>query len=291
MRLKYATPQALRAALDARLLTETQATGRDPNWLRRKLALVRLLVRLHDRAPDSWVLKGGMAVEVRRPGLARSTRDVDLVLRPGPVGDPSDPAAMHEEVVEAMANDVDSDGLVFRVNRPARFRDDVFGRAAWRFPVRTALAGRSFANVRMDVVAQPEEIRGVEQRALPDLLGFAGIPTRMIWVTDLRQQFAEKLHALTHIYSTGESSRVKDLVDLVLLIDDGLPADAELLATVRHVFTVRGEQPVPGELDPPPQAWREPFAVLAAEVKLRTRSHLQAYQRVTAHWQRTRAMA
>ena len=38
---------------------------------------------------------------------------------------------------------------------------------------------------------------------LPDVLGFAGFPRRSMVVTDMRQQFAEKLHALTRMYETG----------------------------------------------------------------------------------------
>ena len=285
-RTRYATPEALRAALDARLLTQQHSTGRDPNWLRRRLALVRLLVRLTDHAPHAWILKGGLAVELRRPGRARSTRDVDLVLRPGLVADPCQATAVREALLDALAIDVDSDGLVYSLGRPARFRHDAYGQPAWRFPVEAALAGRSFAHARLDLVAQPDEISGVEQRELPDLLGFAGIPSRTIWVTDLRQQFAEKLHALTHTYSTGESSRVKDLIDLVLLIEDGVPADADLVSVARHLFGVRHEQPVPCELGPVPSSWQEPFPVLAAEVGLSTTSHDEARALVAAHWQR-----
>jgi hypothetical protein len=99
---RYDTASALRAALDDRFRDRAQSVGRDPNWLRRRLAFTRLQVRLVDHHPEAWVLKGGMAVELRRPGLARSTRDVDLVINPGLVADPADRQQMHEALVDAL---------------------------------------------------------------------------------------------------------------------------------------------------------------------------------------------
>jgi hypothetical protein len=111
MSRRYETAAALRTALDDRLRDRAQSLGRDPNWLRRRLAFTRLLVRLVDHHPDAWVLKGGMAVELRRPGVARSTRDVDLVIKPGLVADPADRQQLHEALVDALLLDPDGDGF------------------------------------------------------------------------------------------------------------------------------------------------------------------------------------
>lgn len=126
----------------------------------------------------------------------------------------------------------------------------------------------------------------MERRQVPDLLAFAGIPTRMILVTDLCQQYAEKLHALTRTYLAGESTRVKDLVDLVLLVEDGVPADRRLVDSVKHVFAVRRTHPMPTALGPPPAAWQQPFEVLANEIGLDTSSHEAAHNLVAKHWRR-----
>lgn len=279
----------MRAALDARLLGEAQRSGRDPNWLRRRLAFTRLLVRLVHQDPDVWVLKGGMAVELRRPGLARATRDVDLVLRPGLVADPANPTALHRAVVDALLDDPDSDGFVFGAQAPTRLRDDAYGRPAWRFGVRCHLAGRPFASLKLDVVARPEEIGGVQRLDLPDALGFAGIPTRSVLVVDLPQQYAEKLHAITRTYESGTSTRVKDLLDLVLLIEDGVSPDAALVARVRHVFAIRRAHAVPGDLPELPTSWAEPYAALTHDVGLESISYAEAYAAVARHWSRALA--
>ncbi len=76
--MKYATPAAFRAALEARLNATARAGGRPIGHARKLVAFTRLLARLERAAPDRWVLKGGFALELRVPGQARTTRDVDI---------------------------------------------------------------------------------------------------------------------------------------------------------------------------------------------------------------------
>jgi hypothetical protein len=78
--------------------------------------------------PAGGVLKGGTAVELRRPGLARSTTDLDLVINPGLVTDPADRQQLHEALVDALLTDPDGDGFVFSTALPSRLRDDSYGR-------------------------------------------------------------------------------------------------------------------------------------------------------------------
>ncbi|GDY30214.1 nucleotidyl transferase AbiEii/AbiGii toxin family protein [Gandjariella thermophila] len=284
MSMRYRSPTALRAAIESRLNQQSVETGRDLQWLRRRLVFTRILARLSANAPDACVLKGGMAVELRRPGQARATRDVDLVLQDGAVADPENPEEVREFLLEALLDDVDGEWFVFGVRPGTRLRDDAYGRPAWRFTIESQLAGKRFTEQRLDIVARPEEIDGVERRLLPDLLGFAGIPPREVLVTDLRQQFAEKLHALTRTYISGTSTRVKDLADLVILIEDGVPADRELCQAVRHVFKIRGTHTVPRELASPPTAWEKPFAHNAAEIGRTGLSVADAHALVATHW-------
>jgi hypothetical protein len=43
------------------------------------VAIERLLARLLNRQPDSWVLKGGYALQLRLGDRARTTKDVDVL--------------------------------------------------------------------------------------------------------------------------------------------------------------------------------------------------------------------
>ena len=100
-----------------------------------------------------------------------------------------------------------------------------------------------------------------------DLLSFAGIDANQIPVLRIEPHVAEKLHAYSRQYAGGRpSSRVKDLVDLVL-IAAFLPIEAgRLRAALQRTFDGRGSHPLPLALPPPPPEWRVAYAKMAAEV-------------------------
>ena len=81
------------------------------------------------------------------------------------------------------------------------------------------------------------------------------------------QQVAEKLHAYTLPRSTP-NSRVKDLVDLLLLVRTGEVRQLELAEAVRMTFDRRKTHALPPKFDPPPESWENQFSVLASEVGL-----------------------
>ena len=82
---RYQTPQALRRALEDRLLALVRREGGDINRLRRQTAFDRLLCRLFRETNAPWLLKGGYAMELRIQA-ARTTRDIDLAIRQLPGG-------------------------------------------------------------------------------------------------------------------------------------------------------------------------------------------------------------
>lgn len=283
--MPYATPAALRAALEARLAGGGAATVPGLERLRRRAVFERLLVRLDHAMPGQWVLKGGMALEVRLGDRARSTRDLDLAVRQ--VGE--DAATVRDHLIEALAGDPEGDGFEFRVG-PAKPIDlDEAGRAGWRFAVDARLDGRTFANVRLDVVARTEEISATDRVTLRSMLAFAGFPDREIEAVDPAQHFAEKLHAFTRPHGDRANSRVKDLPDLLLLMDQGLAPTAKLLATVRHVFAVRSTHDLPEGLPDPPADWAGRYATLADELDLEADSVEAAMERLRSFWAATLA--
>lgn len=83
----------------------------------------------------------------------------------------------------------------------------------------------------------------------------------------LEQHVAEKVHAYTRRYSRGHpSSRVKDLIDLVL-IKQSMKLDAARLRTALvGIFEGRKQQALPEALPPPPSEWKVPYGKLATEV-------------------------
>ncbi len=78
---RYQTAVALRRALEDRLAVLAKADKVDLQQLRRRVAFDRFLCRLFQSADAPWLLKGGYAMELRIRA-ARTTRDIDLALRP-----------------------------------------------------------------------------------------------------------------------------------------------------------------------------------------------------------------
>ncbi|MEU9707218.1 nucleotidyl transferase AbiEii/AbiGii toxin family protein [Streptomyces sp. NPDC047967] len=263
---RYRDAADLRRALEARLKQEAAETGADLARRRRLVVFDRLAARLADDRVGGWVLKGGAVMEFRFTGRARTTKDLDLAVRPKPTSGDLDGDAVRELLIEALDRDLDADGFRFRVAAPVALKTDVAGRGGWRFSVEAHLAGKVFAGVRVDVVDRGEEISLTELLPLPNTLEFAGSPARAIEAVDRRQHFAEKLHALTRDYGDRPNTRVKDLVDLVLLIESGLSGNMDLLKAVRHVFAVRATHEIPLVLHDPPPRWRDDYPEIAEEL-------------------------
>ncbi|MFD6322974.1 nucleotidyl transferase AbiEii/AbiGii toxin family protein [Streptomyces sp. NPDC058442] len=262
---RYRDAADLRRALETRLKQEADRSGTDLARRRRLVVFDRMAARLAEDRASGWILKGGAAMEFRLTGRARTTKDLDLALRPED-GSDADGSEVRELLIDALATDLDRDGFRFRVGPPVSLTADTAGRGGWRFSVESHLAGKVFAGVRVDVVDRGEKIARTEFLPLPNTLQFAGTPQRAIETVDRRQHFAEKLHAFTRDYGDRPNTRVKDLVDLVLLAEDGLPGDATLVQVVRHVFAVRATHEVPGELADPPPRWRDSYPELAREL-------------------------
>jgi hypothetical protein len=100
-----------------------------------------------------------------------------------------------------------------------------------------------------------------------DWLGFAGIAPPQVPMIRGEQQFAEKLHAYT-LPRTTPNSRVRDLVDMVLLIQSGALESDRVVRARNATFGRRATHQVPEKLPEPPEEWRSPFAAMAAECSL-----------------------
>ena len=71
----------------------------------------------------------------------------------------------------------------------------------------------------VDLGVGDEVLEPLENVEGEDWLGFAGIPAVVVPALSIEQHWAEKLHAYTRPRETP-NSRVRDLVDLVLILND-----------------------------------------------------------------------
>lgn len=259
---KYATGAALRAALEERLKQIAKAEDTDLQRLRRQVAFDRLLARLFDSADTQWVLKGGYAMELRFR-VARATRDLDFTVR---TTSSSSEDAVLDYLQEAGQRDL-NDFFSFRVG--ARMMDlDGAPYGGSRYPVDAMMAQRTFAKFHLDVGIGDVVLDPLEHIETRDWFGFAGIPPASVPTIQREQQFAEKLHAYTLPRAGAVNSRVRDLVDMVLLIRSGALNKSVVVEALRRTFDRRGTHPLPTTLQPPPADWDKPFQALAEECQL-----------------------
>jgi hypothetical protein len=259
---KYASGIALRTALEERLKLVSREEGIDLQRLRRQVAFDRFLARLF-RAPNrNWVLKGGYAMELRFQ-TARTTKDLDFTVRSTPV-EPG--AVLLKQLQDVGAVDA-GDFFTFRIGEAMMDLDGApYGGA--RYPVEAIMGGRTFVKFHLDVGIGDVVLDPLEEAKMRDWLGFAGISPPSVPMIQREQQFAEKLHAYTLPRTAAPNSRVRDLVDMVLLIRSRTLESSRVVQALHATFDLRATHPVPKALDPPPEEWSAPFARLAAECRL-----------------------
>ncbi len=261
--MKYETAEAFRTALEQRLKNEAEASRMALMRLRKRVAFERFLVRLAASESGGWVLKGAFALELRLGLRTRTTKDIDL-------GRADDEEAATDHLNAAAGVDL-GDFFSFDVRRTPAL-DAATGFRAVRYTVRADLAGRLFEQFPVDIAFSESSPIQAEPLLGANSLEFAEVAALQLPVVSLEQHVAEKLHAYTGTFGHDEreSTRVKDLVDLVL-IGEMAELDAERLRhAIATVFEGRASQPLPNAVPPPPSSWGTPYAELARQVGIET---------------------
>ncbi|MGH2457952.1 MAG: nucleotidyl transferase AbiEii/AbiGii toxin family protein [Chloroflexota bacterium] len=254
----------LRTQLLQRLRNEALRSGIPAQRLQQRIAFERLLARLP--RDGEWVLKGGFALQLRYGLHTRPTRDIDLRTHLSPA-DALD--RLRRTTTAASA----TDHFTFEFGEVARELQGAPG-GALRVRVTARLVGQEFATFHIDLssgdalIDPPDILRG------SDLLQFAGITPVEFPVYPIPQHLAEKLHAYT--LSRGqENTRVKDLIDLIIIATTETIQASRLSRAVDATFAIRETHAIPDRLPEPPTAWEQPFAKAADEAMNRPVINLQ----------------
>jgi hypothetical protein len=271
--VRYATVGAFRTALEQRLSRLAQQTDVPLVRLRKLVVFDRLMARLMAVAPNRWVLKGAVAIHCRVGPQFRTTKDMDIGRQD------SEEAATADFLTVQSVNL--GDHFTFTIERTGRL-DPALEGAAVRYHVTAQLAGRPFEDVTVDVgfgeppFGEPELVRG------PDLLSFAEIAPAEVPALPLEQHVAEKVHAYTRSYAGGNpSTRVKDLIDLVVISSFFSFQAGRLRGALENTFGSRATHALPLTLPSPPSQWRIPYHRMAIEVGL-DQEVSEGYKQATA---------
>jgi len=215
---------------------------------------------------------------------ARMTKDLDLGVDLGYFGKRELSAA---EIAQKLRDDLvgeRDDGFAFVVAEGAEQELPTQGVKSYRFTVEARLAGRRFETIKVDIGLGDPLIRPFEDLTGSDLLSFAGIPPPSIRATSRAQHLAEKVHAVTRPYNESVSSRVKDLADIVLLMNLGLPDPPEVIRAVKEIFAARQSHEVPKRIAHPPATWAPSYGAMAQELDLKEQTLDSAIARVNDYW-------
>lgn len=259
--MKYKTPAAFRQALEARLREQSQQTNVPLTRLRKMIAFDRFLARLTERASDSWIIKGGLALQLRLGDVARTTKDIDAGITQ---------QLRRDEAIarfrKAASLDL-KDWFEFEVGEPT---EAVTGapQGGFRFPVRCFLDGRNFETFHLDLGLGDPVVDKPEKLTSPALLSFAGIRPSTVPCCPLTTQIAEKLHAYTRPYAGGGSSRVRDLIDILLIALIGAVNNRKLSHALKVTFEARNTHKLPKAVTKPPASWSAPYKKLVRELNL-----------------------
>ncbi len=265
MTTRFKTAADFRKSLENRLKTMATEKGENLQRLRKKVAFDRLLARLFHSERQNFFLKGGYAMELRLK-TARATKDIDLTFLKRLKGERELVGAVILEELRTLAQQDLGDFFVYRIGE-IQFSLDNAPYGGARYPVTALLDGKVFVQFQLDVGADAVVTR-TEIMQGADWLGFCDIPSPIFPMISIEQQFAEKLHAYTLPRLERPNTRVKDLVDMVLLAKMKT-MDFELLKeALSLVFKVRQTHPLPQKIDGPPDTWKLPYNELAEECAL-----------------------
>jgi len=261
----FSSPASFRQSLEARLQEISKKTGIDLQRVRRKVAFERFLARLFSKQPYPWILKGGYSLEVRL-GTSRATKDLDLGTHLKLAGTIDEKLSLLLSNLQDRAMLQMEDYFQFQVEPSVKVIESApYG--GFRFPIRSSVAGKLFVAFSLDIGIGDAVTPPIEEIEGADWLQFCGIPPAKFEAISLEQQFAEKIHAMTIDRGDRENSRVKDLVDALLLIRAGLN-QIHVVKSIENTFNRHGKIPPFVKQPTLPQSWKKPFSEMAAECGL-----------------------
>lgn len=255
----YKTGSAFRQALEHHIREIYLDQNIPLTRLRKFIAFDRFLSRLFKLNPNNWIIKGGLNLEIRLGQFARTTKDIDLLSleRPNNIFD----LLLTSSKINL------NDFFEFLVHRPIRNTFDLT--TGTRYSVNSYLDGRLFEQFHVDIGVNDKLIEPPELLKMHSYLSFAEIDNTVFPCYSINQQIAEKLHAMTRTYISGESSRVKDFVDILILASAYDLDFKKLKNAIVITFKNRNTHPLPTCINGLKTSFQKTYSNLAAQVGLR----------------------
>ena len=278
---KYDNAIAFRRALEDRLKNIAREQSIPLDRLRRTITFDRFLARLFSSSDTNqlWLLKSGYALEFRFSNIARTTKDIDFSI---PHIENPDENTIRELLQNEAKRDL-PDWFQFFIGTPMQeFDQAIYG--GWRYPVEARVANRTFTKFHIDVGIGDAVISKAEWKKGDDILSFAGIEPAYVAMLPIEQHFAEKIHAYSYPREQRPFSRIRDLVDLVLLIEQGLPEKELLISAIKATFERRNTHDIPQELETPPEILKDSYSKMAEDCGVTKKVMSEAFLFLQDYW-------
>lgn len=205
---RYASPEAARRAVTDRLKIQAAHSPWVLADLQRQYAYDQLIERLY-RVDGGWVIKGATALLARRVSV-RHTTDLD-VYRAGAI------AETERLLREAAALDI-GDWMTFEIGAAVQIHAS--GAQAARAKVETFIGVRLWSAFQVDLVAEGIELTGRPDPVHPLTdIEILTSPRKTWQAYPLVDHIADKVCAILERHQGLPSTRYKDLVDLVAIVN------------------------------------------------------------------------
>lgn len=240
---KGKTPSSARVlnAWIAQAQDRLDSAGPRLGWLVATTVVSAALQRAVDEhGSPLFLLKGGTMLQYRLPGMSRTTKDIDGLVR----GDLDRFLAELDKALQEpwgplalVRGEVDTIDVPNRIIKPRRF------------DITVALNGVTWRRVQIEVSPDEGSAGAIpENIPAPSLAGF-GLPSPdHLTSLSMAYQIAQKIHACTdpHDPPAFVNDRARDVIDLLLLRDlietTQHPTRGEVRSAVEDVFTARAAE-------------------------------------------------
>jgi len=240
--------------LGKRVAREAAKTGVAPDRLRKRIASAALLelfnVAYAEGRITDYCIKGGLAVELRNPSLARASQDIDIIV----TGDLSDRALLKTVIAQPWA--------LFSFSIKSEERRD----HATRLVLQAVYNKVPWTTVKLDIVREP--IEAIEPVEAHDLTVYGLVGTNPIPCLSLSDQIAQYVHAISLPAVDGKRpSRARNILDIYVFDQYVGCDDGDVLNATIMLFERRGTHAFPPVIDIP-EAWTAELHTIAKELEL-----------------------
>lgn len=245
------------------------AEGRVRGWIS-YMVLAGLLERAATAGQPRFIVKGGIALELRLRDRARATKDIDVVLQDAD-------ADLARTLERAVTGETYQEFSFRRKGEPL-----LLDNGAVNIELAVTYRGGAWTSIAVDIArAEPGEVEIEWLPAIPLAAAFGITGPADLPCLPLRLHIAQKLHGMTLPPREGrQNDRFRDLVDL-LLMEELVTDYAGLRDACETVFAHRGTHDWPPALAVPPH-WSAPFTRMAADLELPVTDAEAAMGRVEA---------